>query len=459
MRVATTVARVGYAERSDSGRQPATDGRACGFEMAGERMNSTVEASIERLDRRRVLHIWYADYPWDVRVQKVIIGLTQAGWAVDVTARNKKSLSETEVVDGAMIHRLRPLPFAGASLDAALSIPAFVNPRWVRHIWRVARNTRPHVILVRDLPLAPAAVWIGRLCGVPVVLDMAENYPGLLRTLWETGIARPMDRLARSPALAALVERWVLRQVDAIVCVIEESASRIRALGVPERKITIVRNTPLLDDAALQLKPRSPGDGPLVIVYLGVVERHRGVHDLVRAVAECVRREWQVKLVVIGAGRGLRDVENLATQLGVLGRDVELLGRLNNRQALEIVAQANVGAIPHVPCDAWNTTIPNKLFDYMSFGLPVLTSNVRPVERIVLEEACGVCYRSGDVSDLVDAIGRLRSAEARHRMGIAGIEAVKLKYNWGLDAGRLDQALDRVVASRKERARASGSTR
>jgi glycosyltransferase involved in cell wall biosynthesis len=419
-------------------------------------MNSTAEAeSHDKSVGRRVLYVWFADYPWDVRVQKVIIGLTQAGWMVDVTARNKKKLSDTEVVDGATIHRLRRLPFIGAVLNGALSFPAFVNPRWACHIARIARRTRPRIILVRDLPLAPAAIWVGWLWGIPVVLDMAENYPGQLRTLWETGIARPIDLLIRNPKLAAMVERWVLQRVDAVICVIEESASRIRRLGVPEQKIAIVRNTPF-SDATHQLKPRPSSDRPLVIAYLGIVERHRGVHDLVRAVAECRRRELHVNLQVIGDGSGLRDIKDLAIQLGVLGHGVDLLGRMENMQALGIVANADVGAIPHVPCDAWNATIPNKLFDYMSLGLPILSSNVGPVERIVLEEACGVCYRSGDIIDLVAAIERLRSPEGRNRMAVAGMEAVKLRYNWHLDAQRLDRALVEVLAAHKKPTRPAG---
>lgn len=399
----------------------------------------------KQLHKGRVLHVWYADYPWDVRVQKVIIGLRRAGWIVDVTARNRRNLAAIEAVDGATVYRLRPRPrFLSASLDALLSFPAFVNPRWIRHLWRVARATRPDVILVRDLPLAPAAVLIGRLLRIPVVLDMAENYPGLLRTLWETGIAKPLDMLVRNPWLASVVERWVLRNVDAVICVIEESANRVRSLGIPERKVAIVRNTPLLDTPIGRSRRDHASDAPLVIAYLGIVERHRGVHDLVRAVAEC-RRLWPVELLVIGDGVGYADVRALAIELGVLDRGVRLLGRLENKQALEFVATADVGAIPHQPCDAWNTTIPNKLFDYMFLGLPVLTSNVPPVQRIVLEEACGVCYASGDVADLMRAIDLLRSKESRDRMGLAGIKAVQLKYNWPLDARHLDSVLTGVA--------------
>ena len=254
-----------------------------------------------------------------------------------------------------------------------------------------------------------------------------------------------MDRCVRNPTLASFVERWVLRRIDGVVCVIEESAARVRSLGVAEAKITVVRNTPMTID--LPSNPRSNQDAgeELLIAYLGLIERHRGVHDLIRAVAECRKRNWPVKLVVVGDGVGLPEIQKLATELGVLGRGVEVLGRLENRRALDVIAKADVGAIPHIPCDAWNSTIPNKLFDYMSLCLPVLASDVPPVQRIVIQEACGVCYRSGDIMDLVSKIEELRSRSARTRMAAAGMAAITERYNWTNDSERLDAALRRVL--------------
>jgi glycosyltransferase involved in cell wall biosynthesis len=407
-------------------------------------MTTDDTATSEGFDVRRVLHIWYADYPWDVRVQKVIVGLQQKGWLVDVVARNKRGLPDREAVDGAVVYRLRNFGFLGRRLNGLLSFPAFLNPRWVKHIWRIARRTKPQVILVRDLPLAPAAIWVGRFLNTPVVLDMAEDYPGLLRVLWETKVNKPLDLLVRNPTFAAFVERWVLRRVDGVVCVIEESAARVRSLGIAESKITVVRNTPMTIDVPNKIDSKQ-ADGVLRIAYLGLIERHRGVHELIRAVAECRGRNLAVQLVVVGDGVGLTEIQALATELGVLGRGVELLGRLENRRALDVVSKADVGAIPHVPCAAWNTTIPNKLFDYMSLGLPVLASDVPPVQRIVTQEGCGLCYKSGDIMDLVSKIEGLRSRSARKRMAAAGMAAVAAQYNWTHDSERLDAALRRTV--------------
>jgi glycosyltransferase involved in cell wall biosynthesis len=394
----------------------------------------------------KILHIWYADYPWDVRVEKIIAALNDAGMVVHLVARNIRNLPSREKVDGAEVHRLkwiRTWARVCRLVNVVSSLPAFLNPRWILHIYRVARMTLPDLILVRDLPLAPAAIWVGRLLRIPVVVDMAENYPGFLRTLRNTGALRGADVLVRNPWLAALVERYVIRRAQAIICVIEESAQRLKGLGVPESKLTVVRNTPRVDNE-LASATRTKQNDVLTIVYLGLIERHRGVQDLVRAVFQSQQRGLQLRLIVIGDGASFSELRGLARDLGVLGNGVELLGRIENRLALDIVSRADIGAIPHMPCDAWDATIPNKLFDYMSLGLPVITSNVRPVERIVLQEACGLAYEWGNIDDLCAKLDTLRSSAQRQKMGEAGRRAVQSKYHWSNDGGVLSRTLRAV---------------
>src|SRR5213594_755621 len=176
-----------------------------------------------------VCKIWDCEYPWDVRVEKVARTLTDDGHAVHVVARNRRGDAITEPLPEATVHRLKPWHWAPSWLNAAAMFPAFFNPRWIGAIIRTARGVGADVILCRDLPLAPAAILAGRLLDIPVVLDMAENYPAMLQSQWDSGRLRPMDVLVRSPRLARLVERWVLPRVDRILVVVEEAGARLVA--------------------------------------------------------------------------------------------------------------------------------------------------------------------------------------------------------------------------------------
>ena len=198
----------------------------------------------------RVCKIWDGDYPWDVRVEKVARSLTEAGHEVHLVARNRQRRPERERLSEAEVYRLKPWPLLGKRLDDATMFPAFFNPRWLHAINETARVSRADLILVRDLPLAPTAIWAGRKLGVPVVLDMAENYPAMLRGRVELGVHGPGDVLLRNAAAAAAVERWVLARIDHVLVVVEESRDRVRALGVPADRVTVVSNTPSLSRLA-----------------------------------------------------------------------------------------------------------------------------------------------------------------------------------------------------------------
>jgi glycosyltransferase involved in cell wall biosynthesis len=110
-----------------------------------------------------------------------------------------------------------------------------------------------------------------------------------------------------------------------------------------------------------------------------------------------------------------------------------------------MVAKAHVGVIPHLANEWANTTIPNKLFDYMAAGLPVLTSDASPCARIVNQTGAGEVFHAPDVDDLVRAILRMLNPEARAAMRLAGIQAIRERFNWESDTAVLMRAIESTV--------------
>ncbi|HET7585741.1 MAG TPA: glycosyltransferase family 4 protein [Gemmatimonadaceae bacterium] len=406
-----------------------------------------------------VLYIWDADYPWDVRTEKIAAAITAAGDHVHIACRNVAQADRLEVRPEGTVRRLPPWRVLGRRLDAWLSFPAFFNPRWIAHLWRSAREARAEVIVVRDLPLCPTALLVGRLLSVPVVLDMAENYPAMMQDVWNAGRQRPLDILVRNPALVRAVERVCVHRVDHILVVVEESAARLRSLSVSPSRLTVVSNTPPSARVSPPRAPRADADAPLELVYLGIMEIPRGVGDLVQAAALLRDRGEEIHVTLVGDGRDLDHFRDLANELH-LGPDVvTFLGRLAHADALDVLRRAEVGVVPHHADEAWNTTIPNKLFDYMAAGLAVLSSDAEPCARVLKETGAGLVFRSGDPAHLAESIVRLRDAPSRVAMARAGQAAVRDRFNWEADAARLRQALERVVCAPDARRAGRADTR
>lgn len=394
--------------------------------------------------RPSVLLLWDADYPWDVRVEKFCETLSADGISMHVLARNLQRRPEHEQAGALTIHRLPCLPAWTGRLNEAVSFPAFINPLWLARAVSTARQVGARAIIVRDLPLAPLAIWVGRTIGRPVVLDMAEAYPEMIRNVWLFGPRRIRNVILRNPRLALLVERYVIRRIDRILVVVEESRDRLIRLGADPERITIVSNTP--DPARFVVfagTERSRSER-LRATYIGLLGYSRGLEVAIRGAARYAAQGGQITLDIYGTGKAeaqLRQVVR-SEQAEAL---VRFHGWLDNRNLPQAVAEADLCVVPHRDCPHWQSTIPNKLFDYMAAGKPVLVSDVRPMARIVGETEAGLVFRDNDAEDFSRCLSRLEDPALRHRLGQNGRCAVETRYHWEHDAARLLQVIRRLL--------------
>ena len=396
----------------------------------------------------RIVYLWDADYPWDVRTEKICATLTSAGHDVHIVARNRAWRATEERLPEGTVHRMPPWRWAGQRADVLLGFPAFFSPRWRRLLDSVLRRVRPDVLIVRDLPLAPTAIAIARRRHVPVVIDMAENYPAMMQMIFDARRQSMADYLVRNPAAVAAVERYSIARADRVLVVIDEMAERLAHLGVARERIDVVSNTPPRARAveAPERQRPSPAE-PITLVYLGLLEVPRGIAELIDAVALLRDEHTAVRCTIVGTGRDASLFHERARTLGLGPEHVRFLGYVDRATAMAAVRDADIGVLPHHANEAWNTTIPNKLFDYMAVALPVITSSVAPFARIVRDTGAGDVFDAGDARSLAAAIRRLGPADVRLARGSAGRRAVLDRFHWEHDTAVLLRALDLAARS------------
>jgi glycosyltransferase involved in cell wall biosynthesis len=387
----------------------------------------------------RILLIWDGEYPWDIRVSKVAQTLLAEGHEIHIVCRNRHALPRYELYQGLHIHRIAALPRAMAWANGAFTFPAFFNPVWIIELIRTLRSQSCSMIIVRDLPMAPVVRVLRLFSRAPAVLDMAECYPEMLRCAWQFERFRWSNLFVRNPAFADYVERKMTRSLDHIFVMVEESRDRLLRKGVPPERISIVSNTP---DLSRFPRPSSyaAGPGALELLYVGLLNPSRGVDIMIRAAALRASQPNGFTVRVVGSGKHAGELQRLAKQLNI-GHRVKFDGWVDNSLVPGIVAEAAVGVVPHYSCSHWNTTIPNKLFDYMAAGKPVIVSDAIPAARIVRETGCGLVYSSTEPESLAAAVDRMADPAVRARFGVAGRDAVEEKFNWRVDAAVLSQVV------------------
>jgi glycosyltransferase involved in cell wall biosynthesis len=182
------------------------------------------------------------------------------------------------------------------------------------------------------------------------------------------------------------------------------------------------------------------------LVYVGGLESMRGLETAIRALPILLEHVPKALLVVVGAGESQSRLTTLALQLGV---DDQVLwaGWAEQKFVPGIIAAADVGLIPHYVTAHTNTTVPNKIFDYMAQGKPVVVTQAKSLSDIVSANRCGLVYEDRAPATLAAQLARLKDPELRMDLGRNGARAVRERFNWAVDRAVLLEAVECVAKS------------
>lgn len=400
----------------------------------------------------KVLYVYDGHWPHNAtRVSKQVQALLGAGHDVTILSRGSAGRPCDEG-DGRLTVTRLPF-FRWRAANRLVSYPVFMNPVWLRRIHRSAVRMKADCIVVRDLPLAPAALMVGARLGVPVHYDMAEVYPVALHSMLphESGLAL---RVVRATGAAGAIERWVVHRATSTFVVSEESRARCVKLGVPPSRVVLVGNTPANPEALRKQWPAPTdildlGARPIAL-FVGNIFADRGLRHAIDAMAIVARTIPDAMLVIIGDGRERgRLEEQVANQS--LQANVRFLGWKHHDTHPAYLRHAQIGLLPFLATEHICITLANKLFDYMGAALPVVASDVPPMRRVMEETGSGFVSPAGDSGAMATLLVRLfQSAELRERLGANGQKAIAGQYAWHNDARRFVDAIQRgaTVGSR-----------
>lgn len=384
--------------------------------------------------------VWQSYYPWDVRIEKFARALRDAGHEPYILSKKRPGQEVREEVDGVAIRRFELTTFH--TLDEILSYHFPFNIAWTKWLTRVVQADELNMLIVRDIPLFYPSYLVGRRLQIPVGLDMAENYPAAVAA-W--GKSRLSHYFTRSYRLLKIVERVAVRRAAFVLVVTPVQVKRLTSqYGIASGKIVVVSNTPDLEviqqvKSEVSTEVRSTDD-PVRIVYTGGLGPHRGIETLIRAVNILWSNGYSVRLRIIGSAHDMTYEERLRRLAKGLKLEniVVFTGQVPHRVVYREIAAADICVIPHLVSEHVNTTIPNKLFDYMGLGKPCVVSDAEPLKAIVLDAKCGLVFQSGDEGDLARVLARLiDNPTERLVFGRNGAHAVQTRYNWEADKAQL----------------------
>ena len=224
------------------------------------------------------------------------------------------------------------------------------------------------------------------------------------------------------------IENYAAQRFDYIVTA--TPYIRDRFLKINNRTID-VNNFPILSELYM---PDTDWDSKEKLVcYVGGIGKVRGIQEMVEAIG---MTEYSLLLAGKFALTAKRDI---ATGKGGWSKVVEL-GHINRDEVKEVLSRSMAGLVLFHPEPNHINARPNKMFEYMSAGIPVIASDFPLWKEIVESNNCGICVNSLNVSEIANAINWIMdNPQQAKRMGENGRQAVEEKYNWEQEGYKLSK--------------------
>lgn len=258
--------------------------------------------------------------------------------------------------------------------------------------------------------------------GRKVVYDIHEHWPSEIP--FDLGIPNASLLTRVIEPLLSRGEILLSRFVDAKIAVSESVAERFSRNG---KKPVIISNYSVAD----REPPAPQAARSRNVVYMaGNMQMFHGIRECIQAISKVAAVYPDVFLTLVGNVR--EDIGAIAAKTDPRP-EITMTGYLPYREMYETLREGSIGLLVFQP-DYYNAYIglPNKLFDYMLCGLPVVASDFPEIQRVVGDAECGMLIDPTDPDVIAEAIVYLleHPDEAR-RMGENGRRAVLERYNWG----------------------------
>lgn len=396
-----------------------------------------------RLGRRRprVLVLNHAAAPLDVAggTRHVEMFFRLDDWDVTIIAANRNLMDgEIRQSDDARFHTVWVPGYRSNGLMRVISWVAYM----VGAVIRGLRSPRPDVVYASSphllTGLAGYVITRARRCAF--VFEIRDIWPQLLIDMGTLTERSVVFRLLRK------VETFLYRHADHIVTMAEGAGAHLEASGVSRQRYTFIPNNadPSFFDApddrdVVRRRLGLPPDA-LVAIYAGAHGPTNGLNLLLDAANEIRDTEPHVRILLVGSGV---DKEPLQARAASQRLDTVVFADpvpKNQMPALLGACDIGVHCFADVPLFRYGVS-PNKLYDYMAAGLPVLTNTPGEVAGIVRTAGCGEATEPAEIADGLRRLASL-SIEERKSHGRRGRAWIRENRSRDAMARRLGAVLD-----------------
>ena len=274
-----------------------------------------------------------------------------------------------------------------------------------KKVYKAAVKIDADIYHFHDPELLPYGLKLKR-AGKHVIFDSHEDVPAQIMD--KTWIPAPL-RKAVSGFYKAY-ETHIVKHLDAVVTATPHIAE---SFGGRCKKVIVVNNFPKLDDIVFNenlFSEREP-----IVCYVGGIDELRGEKIMIEAM-----KDAEGQLVIAGEHEKMN-----------IGKGIRFIGKISRAEVNKLFRASRAGIVIYQPAANHMEAQPNKMFEYMAAGLPVVASDFPLWKKIVEENECGISVDPMNPQEVRSACMELiHDPKKAQQLGRNGRIAVDKKYNW-----------------------------
>lgn len=363
----------------------------------------------------RVCHFTSAHDALDERIfLKECRSLQRAGYEVSLVAAGAKSECRDNV-------KIIGVPRVGKSRLTRMLQTA-------RRVYQRTLELECDIYHFHDPELLRFALKLKRR-GKTVIYDCHEDVPKQILT---KGWIPLLFRKIVSSAFRRFEDK-ISKQLDMVIAATPSIAQRFAGIS---KNVVVINNYPIIGELN---KPKDWKSRKAEVCYIGGIAPIRGIIQVVDAMA--LAPDATLQLV------GGMDSDTTETKLSSLAGwgQVHFHGFVSRQEVAEIIGGCRAGLVTFLPAPNHTDSRPNKMFEYMSAGLPVICSNFPAWKEIIEGNSCGICVDPTSPTSIADAIRFiLENPQEAKTMGKNGLRAVVEKYSWDAEQAILVESYKRL---------------
>lgn len=285
---------------------------------------------------------------------------------------------------------------------------------------------------VHDPELIPLAVNLKRN-GKIIIFDAHEDLPKQLKS---KPYLHPFFGRLFSAAFS-LYEKMYAWRFDAILTATPSIQEKFLKLNPNSFNIN---NYPVISEFRQEPQWDKKQDE---ICYVGGISAIRGIQYVIKALPATA----EVRLNLAGEFSNTELKNELQKEAG--WKQVKEHGFVSRASLKEIFSRSKAGLVTFLPLPNHLDAQPNKMFEYMSAGIPVIASDFPLWREVVDSNNCGICVNPESPAEIAAAIGFIISnPEKAEEFGMNGLKAVRNKYNWQVESDKLLGVYQQVLKSK-----------